>query len=130
MSIRKSLCLIVVLLLSLSQFAVGVFADTNYCAKCRHSCPDSEQHGTASSRHPCSEAPKSCCEITPCQIVQVQEIPFLATETENQTSVGILSILTENLADIHLQEGSGIQPHLDAIARSAPLYLQNLSLLC
>ena len=133
MSTHKSLCFIVGLLLSLSQFAVGMFANTNYCAQCRYSCPDSEQHGTseiASARHHCSEVPKSCCAITPCRIVQIQEIPFLVTETENQTSVGILSLLTENLADIHPQEGLGIQPHVEAIARSAPLYLQNLSLLC
>ena len=133
MSTHKVLCCLLVVLLSLSQLAVGVFADTNYCTICRHSCTEHGQQGTpmrVSAHAHCPEAQQICCELNPCRIVQVEEVPFLVTAPEHPKPVGVLGILTEHRVAIRLSEEYGSWPHVEAKARSAPLYLQNLSLLC
>jgi len=133
MATDKVLCCIVALFLCLSQLVVGVFANTNYCTTCRHGCTEHGQQRTPESvsvHADCPETQRNCCALTPCCIVQVENVPFLVTAPEHPKPVGMLGILTEHLVAIRLSEEYGSWPHIEAKARSAPLYLQNLSLLC
>jgi hypothetical protein len=133
MATDKVLCCIMALFLCLSQLAVGVFADTNYCTTCRHGCPEHGQQGTSvrvSAHAHCPEVQQSCCELNLCHIVQVEDIPVLVTAPETPSDFGILGILPANGAELRLPEEAGIWPQAEASARSAPLYLQHLSLRC
>jgi hypothetical protein len=125
-------CLAVTALV-LGQLTVSVFAHTNYCTTCRQGCLEHNHQDTpvrvAVQSH-CPETPRSCCALTPCDIVSVDDLPFAVTAPEHPTPVGLLGTPAENLAWIGLPEISARWPHIEAHARSAPLYLQHLSLLC
>ena len=133
MSLRKAWCCVVVVALGLSQLVVSVFADTNYCTTCQHGCLEHNHQETpvrAAVQGHCPETPRSCCALVACHVVPVDDMPFVVAAPEHPTPVGLLGMPTENIATIHLPEFSARWPHIETYARSAPIYLQHLSLLC
>ncbi len=124
------------MLLSVCFFMAGIAANTCCNGQSLQGCLCEHQHKTQVEVHSpappcCSETQECSCCLSSSQRPNIQDFSFLSIRVEHQISGENPSVATNGaLSNDHIQKGSRIQLHVEAIARSAPIYIQHLSLLC
>ena len=130
----KALCVALTLVLSASLFAAGALAKSGCGEKCRcHSGPADRHHANGdripSSAGFCSGNPMTPCDLESSRASDVPEFILSAAGGGLANAVGSTSIATGLPTGKHHFRGHEIYQLLREKSRSAPKYLQNLSLL-
>jgi len=133
----KGICIVLTLVLGLSLFAAGVSADSGCGQKCRcHSRP-TDRHHSKGDRIPlgslgsgfCSGNPMIPCDLESSRASDVPQFILSSAGGGLPNIAGPAGIATGSPTGKHNFRGYQIYQLLREKSRSAPKYLQNLSLL-
>ena len=132
--ISKITCLALTLVLSASLFAAGAVAELR-CGKkcCAQSSPMGMHHSTGklkpSSAGVCSGHPMVPCDLETGQSTGLPEFILTSAGGGQSNTFGSAGIATGFLTDKHDFKGNDYYQFVPQNSRSAPLYLQNASIL-
>jgi len=132
--ISKAICVVLTLVLGVSLFAAGAIADSR-CGKkcCTQSSPMDMHHSKGklkpSSAGSCSGDPMVPCDLEPGRSSELPEFILSSVGGGPPNTVGSTGIATGSLTDKHDLRGNDYIQFVPENSRSAPLYLQNSSIL-
>ena len=135
-TILKVFSIVSILLLSVHPYTNGI--STNACddVQCQQCCTHIvQQHEAAIEKHssvpPCCSGSQECsCHLSNGQIPGLPEIFLSFIRVEHRVSIENLIIETNDLSNNHLQKDNRKLFYAELTARSVPIYIQHLSLLC
>ena len=125
-----------VMILGLSLLATGVGArDSCDMAQCRHHNMMALQHASEAkmgvrSRNCCPEPQNDPCDLEKGRNFEIYEYAIRASRPGNDDHSGIVGVAYVRLTGNLFSSGYDPRHHIGAMARSAPIYLQNLSIIC
>ena len=132
--ISKAICLALTLVLGVSLFAGGARA-VSRCGKkcCAQSSPMDMHHSNGklkpSSAGFCNGDPMVPCDLETGQSSELPDFILSSAGGGQPNTVGSTSLATGSLADKHDFKGNDADQFVPENSRSAPLYLQNSSIL-
>jgi hypothetical protein len=132
--VSKAMCVALTLILGVTLFAAGAFAESGCGEKCRcHSRPPDRHHATG-VRIPlsagfCSGNPMIPCDLESSRASDVPQFILSSAGGGLPNIAGPAGIATGSPTGKHNFRGYQIYQLLREKSRSAPKYLQNLSLL-
>jgi len=130
----KGICVALTLVLGVSLFAAGAIAESRCGKKCCTQSSPMDMHHSKGNPKPSSAGFCNGNPMVPCDLEtgQSSELPefILSSAGGGQTNtVGSTGIATGSLTDKHDCRGNDYYQFVAENSRSAPIYLQNLSLL-
>ena len=132
----KVMCVAVTLVLGVSLFAAGAIAESR-CGKkcCTQSSPmDMDMHHSKGNPKPssagfCNGNPMAPCDLETGQSSELPEFILSSAGGGQTNTVGSTGIATGSLTDKHACRGNDHYQFVAENCRSAPIYLQNVSIL-
>jgi hypothetical protein len=130
----KGICVALTLVLGVSLFAAGAIADSGCGKKCCNPSKPMGMHHSKGALKPlpagfCNGDSMIPCDLEPRRVSDVPEFILSSAGGDPTNTVPSASIEADSLIDPHRFENSDPYRLLGVKSRSAPLYLQNLSLL-
>ena len=132
--ISKATCVALTLVLGVSLFATGAIAESR-CGKkcCNQSSPMNMHHSKGklkpSSTGFCSGNPMVPCDLEAGQSSELPEFILSSTGDGQPNTVGSTGIATGSITDKQDFRGNNHYQFVPENSRSAPIYLQNSSIL-
>ena len=136
MGTRKFISLMLVMILGLGLFATGVGARASCdMEQCRHHDMVALRHSSeveigAGSQNCCPEPQNDPCDLEKGQNFKIYEYAIRASRPGNDDPSGIVGVVYVRLTENPFSSGFDPKYHIGALARSAPIYIQNLSIIC
>ena len=132
--ISKTICLALALVLGVSLFAAGAIADSRCGKKCCAQGSPMDMHHSKGKMKPspagsCSGDPMIPCDLETGQSSELPEFILSSAGAGQPNTVGSTGIAAGCLTDKHDFRGNNYHQFVPANSRSAPIYLQNSSIL-
>jgi len=132
--ISKSICLALTLVLGMSLFAAGAIADSRCGKKCCVQSNPMDMHHSKGKLIPssagfCSGNPMVPCDLETGQSSELPEFILSSAGDGQPNTVGSTGIAAGFLTDKHDSRGNDYYQFVPTNSRSAPIYLQNASIL-
>ena len=132
--ISKAICVALTLVLGVGLMTAGAFAESGCGEKCRcHSSP-MDMHHSKGELIPltavfCNGDPMVPCDLEAGQSSELPEFILSSAGGGQPNTVGSTGIAAGSLTDKHDFRGNDYYQFVPANSRSAPIYLQNASIL-
>lgn len=132
--ISKAMCVALTLVLGVSLFAAGAIADSGCGKKCCIQNSQMDMHHSKGKLKPsstgfCNVDPMVPCDLKTGQSSELPEFILSSTGGGQPNTVGSTGIATVYLTDKHDFRGNDDYQFVPENSRSAPIYLQNSSIL-
>jgi hypothetical protein len=136
MGTRKFISLMLVMILGLSLLATGVGARASCdMEQCRHHDTMALRHASevemgVRSQNCCPEPQDDPCELEKGRNFKIYEYAIRASRPWNYGPLGIVEVAYVRHTENPFSSGLDPRQYIGAPARSASIYLQNLSIIC
>ena len=132
--ISKTMCVALTLILGVSLFAAGAIADSGCGKKCCIQSSPMDMHHSKGKLKPTSAGFCNGDTMVPCDLktgrsAELPEFILSSAGSGQAYTVGSTGIATDTLADNHGFRGNDYYQFVPENSRSAPIYLQNSSIL-
>ncbi len=132
--LSKAMCVVLTLILGASLFAAGAFAESGCGEKCRCYSSPMEMHHFKGERTPlsagfCNGDPMIPCDLKAGQSSELPEFIRCSVGGNQPNTAGPASANNDFLTDRHDFRGKDAYQFLWGNSPSAPIYLQNASIL-
>ena len=134
MANRKILCIVIVLTFSMSLFASGAFARANCDMEhCKHHSMTGLQYAHAkvnvSSMGCCAGTQSDPCDLEKSQIPKINDCTLSLARVDNVDPSNFIAIKSDHAPEDLSLKVFGPNQHTATASRSAPIYIQNASLI-
>ena len=132
--LSKAICVALALVLGASLFAAGAIADSRCGKKCCAQSSPMDRHHSKGKLKPsspgfCNGDPMVPCDLKTGQSSELSEFILSSTGGGQPNTVGPAGPHTDSLTDRHDFRGNGHYQFVPENSPSAPIYLQNASIL-